>query len=198
MRLPAAIAQLVKWTEPGSTRYPLSGVRIGRSSGKCFAEATDGRRLALLEWEDKGGAVDCIADGKPLAKAIRAAGRNKPSSIDMLGVDSAVVNGANVPLIPGQWPQSEDLFAEERIGQQTASFSAQQLRDLAKRTPVKIGEATVLLNVKYLEDLADAMDAADAPVATFKASDAQSQVLAECVSQRGTNLTAVIMPMASD
>jgi DNA polymerase III sliding clamp (beta) subunit (PCNA family) len=198
MRLPKAIAKLVKWADPESSRYALGGVRIGRSAGKCFAEATDGRRLALVEWEDKGPDVDAILNGKELGKALRQAGRKPPYHMDDAVNGVARVNGAEVTTVEGRWPKTEDLFAEERIGSQAASFTAQQLRELARRTAVKIGDTTVLLNVQYLEDLADAMDAADAGVATFKATDDRSQVVAECESVSGANLTAVLMPMAAD
>jgi hypothetical protein len=198
MRLPKAVAKLVKWVDPESCRYALGGVRIGRAGGKCFAEATDGRRLGLVEWEDKGPDVDAILEGKELGKALRQAGCKPPFHMDDSVNGVAKVNGAEVRTVEGRWPKTEELFAADRVGSQTASFTAQQLRDLARRTAVKIGETTVLLSVQYLEDLADAMDAADAGFATFKASDERSQVLAECESVSGANLTAVLMPMAAD
>lgn len=197
MKLPAAITQLVKWTDKESSRYPLSGVRIGRQSGQCFAEATDGRRLALLEWKEPGAAVDGIVAGKGLAKAVRSQKKQVPSSIDFTSTKEACVNGIAVDLVDGQWPKSEDLFDPSRRGQHTQKFTSAGLRQLARRTAVKVGETSVLLDVSFLSDLADAMDACKCGSVTLTASDGQSQVLCEGDSE-AVQLTAVLMPMAAD
>jgi hypothetical protein len=213
MKLPTAITKLVNWTDRDASRYALGGVRIGRSSGQCFAEATDGRRLALVEWTEKGGEFDAILSGRELGKAARASKRQKPEVtekvertpmvIDPFGHKSqaptatVAVNGQPVPVVEGRWPKTEELFDPSRKGTQTAKFSSAGLRNLARRTPVKVGETTVLLDVNYLNDLADAMDACNCGTVTMHASDEGSQVLCEGDSE-AVRLAAILMPMAAD
>lgn len=196
MKLPKQIVHATKWTEKDSTRYALGGVRVGCSSGQCFAEATDGRRLVLLEWKDNAEPVDCILQGRALGTAVRAA-KTKDSSMRIdAPVQAAIVNGTAVPLVEGRWPKSEELFREENIGSETGTFTPDQLRHLASRVPVKIGGATVLLSTKYLEDLADAAEAVGPGAVTLKAKDETSQVVCEHQG-KGLTMTAVIMPMAA-
>lgn len=204
MKLPKQIVHATKWTEKDSTRYALGGVRVGCSSGQCFAEATDGRRLVLLEWKDDAEPVDCILQGRALGTAVRAA-KTKDSSMRIDAqpgghalprIQSAIVNGTAVPLVEGRWPKSEELFREENIGSETGTFTPDQLRHLASRVPVKIGGATVLISTKYLEDLADAAEAVGPGAVTLKAKDETSQVFCEHQG-RGLTMTAIIMPMAA-
>ena len=168
MKLPKAITQLVKWTDKESSRYALSGVRIGRQSGQCFAEATDGRRLALLEWKEKGGEFDAILSGKEFTKAAKASKTSQASLAESIVRPNVVINPSTVvsdlppltvevnkipvPLVDGRWPKSEDLFDESRRGQHTQNFTSAGLRELARRTEVKVGEASVLLDVTFLSD----------------------------------------------
>lgn len=198
MRLPKQIIHATKWADPASVRYPIDGVRIGCRSGHAFAEATDGRRLVLLEWEDKAEDVDVILSSKQLGKAVRAA-KAKDSRLccDDASALSAQVNGEPVQLNPGTWPNSEQLFAPENIGTETAEYTPARLREIASRVPVQIGEVTVLLNPQYLRDLADAAEAVGYGTVTMRAKDPQSQVVCERFAP-GLTMTAVIMPVAAD
>lgn len=198
MRLPKQIVHATKWVEKDSCRYAIGGVRVGCRDGYAFAEATDGRRLVLLEWEDKSEPVDVILSSKELGKAVRSA---KAKDSRLSGTDicalSAKVNDDAVPVIEGKWPESERLFAPENIGTETAEFTPARLREIASRVPVQIGEVTVLLNPQYLRDLADAAEAVGDGTVTMRAKDPQSQVVCERFAP-GLTMTAVIMPVAAD
>lgn len=197
MRLPKQIVHATKWVEKDSCRYAIGGVRVGCRDGYAFAEATDGRRLVLLEWEDKSEPVDVILSSKELGKAVRSA-KAKDSSMRVdAPVAAAIVNGEAVPMTAGVWPESERLFAPENIGTETAEFTPAKLRQIASRVPVQIGEVTVLLNPQYLRDLADAAEAVGDGTVTMRAKDPQSQVVCERFAP-GLTMTAVIMPVAAD
>lgn len=197
MRLPRQIVHATKWVDADSSRYALGGVRVGCDSGQCFAEATDGRRLVLLEWKDDADPVDVILSGKELGKAVRAAKAKDSELVPSVDPTVGQVNGTCVPVIDGRWPRSEDLFEEDRIGSETAEFTPERIREIASRVPVKIGGVTVLLSTRYLCDLADAAEAMGDGTVTLRAKDEQSQVVCEKAG-KGVSLTAVIMPMAAD
>jgi hypothetical protein len=197
MRLPKQIVHTTKWADPASVRYALGGVRVGCRGGNAFAEATDGRRLVLLEWKDKAEDVDVILSSKELGTAVRAA-KTKDSRFDRTNSTlAAMVNERAVHVIDGMWPKSEDLFREENIGTNTAEFTPARLREIASRVPVDIGGVTVLLNPQYLRDLADAAEAVGDGTVTMRAKDPQSQVVCERFAP-GLTMTAVIMPVAAD
>lgn len=200
MRLPKQIVHATKWVEKDSCRYAIGGVRVGCRGGNAFAEATDGRRLVLLEWKDKAEDVDVILSSKELGKAVRAA-KAKDSRLqtyDPPQVPRTVgVNEDQVPVIGGKWPESERLFAPENIGTATAEFTPARLREIASRVPVDIGGVTVLMNPQYLRDLADAAEAVGPGTVTMRAKDPQSQVVCERFAP-GLTMTAVIMPVAAD
>jgi hypothetical protein len=196
MRLPKQIVHTTKWVEKDACRYAIGGVRVGCFGGHAFAEATDGRRLVLLEWKDKAEDVDVILSSKELGTAVRAA-KSRDSHLERTASNlAAKVNEKAVHLIGGRWPNSEQLFAPENIGTETAEYTPARLREIASRVPVKIGDVTVLLNTQYLRDLADAAEAVGDGAVTLRAKDAQSQVVCEREG-RGVNLTAVIMPVAA-
>lgn len=209
MRLPKQIVHTTKWTDRDSSRYALGGVRVGCRSGQCFAEATDGRRLVLLEWKDAADPVDCIMSGRELGTAVRKA-KAKDSKLtvvdDALRINpfgpppprpAAVVNGERVPLLAGNWPKSEELFDEKNIGPESSDYTPDQLRQLASRVPVKIGGTTVMLSTKFLCDLADTAEAVGPGSVTLRAKDAISQVVCER-NAPGLSMTAIIMPVAAD
>lgn len=196
MRLPKQIVQATKWVDKDSCRYALGGVRVGCFGGQAFAEATDGRRLVLLEWKDKSEPVDVILSCKELGKAVRAA-KTKDSVMVGANKTHANVNGDQVPVIDGMWPKSEELFREQNIGTNTAEFTPARLREIASRVPVDIGGVTVLLNPQYLRDLADAAESVGDGTVTMRAKDPQSQVVCERFAP-GLTMTAVIMPVAAD
>lgn len=52
MRIPKSISSIASVCEPGSARYALAGVQIGRENKKPFAVATDGRRLIHVTWQE--------------------------------------------------------------------------------------------------------------------------------------------------
>ena len=197
MRLPKQIVHATKWVEKDSCRYAIGGVRVGCRGGNAFAEATDGRRLVLLEWKDKAEDVDVILSSKELGTAVRAA-KSRDSRFDRTNSAlAAMVNEKAVHVIDGTWPKSEDLFREENIGTATAEFTPARLREIASRVPVDIGGVTVLLNPQYLRDLADAAEAVGPGTVTMRAKDPQSQVVCERFAPVLT-MTAVIMPVAAD
>lgn len=199
MKLHRAVQNLCKWTDTGDSRYALSGVRIWRMAGRAYAEATDGRRFARLEWGSDGGAfTPKIIDGKGLAKAMRAV--PKKQAVDMADYPNGVANvsGAEVPTIDGRYPQTDDLLEPSRIGSQSCDMTPQRLRELANHTLLKVGDQAVLLDSRYLMDLADQAEAVGAATVTVKVSDPQSQVFCEGVGEGGVNMTAVIMPLAAD
>lgn len=195
MRLPKQIVHTTKWTDRDSSRYALGGVRVGCRSGQCFAEATDGRRLVLLEWKDAADPVDCIMSGRELGTAVRKA--KARDSAAAVTESAAVVNGVKVPLIEGRWPKSEELFDEKNIGPESSDYTPDQLRQLASRVPVKIGGTTVMLSTKFLCDLADTAEAVGPGSVTLRAKDAISQVVCER-NAPGLSMTAIIMPVAAD
>ena len=199
MKLPRAVQNLCKWTDTEASRYALSGVRIWRMAGRAYAEATDGRRFARLEWESEGGAfTPKIIDGKGLAKAMRAV--PKKQAVDMADYPNGVanVNGAEVPTIDGRYPKTDDLLEPERIGTVLQQFTPARLRELANHTLLKVGSQSVLVDSRYLVDLADQAEAVGAGTVTVKVSDPQSQVVCEGEGKGGVNMTAVIMPLAAD
>lgn len=199
MKLPRAVQNLCKWTDTDASRYALSGVRIWRMAGRAYAEATDGRRFSRLAWEDAGGAfTPKIIDGKGLAKAMRAV--PKKQAVDMADYPNGVahVNGAEVPTIDGRFPKTDDLLEPRRIGDTLQQFTPARLREVANHTLLKVGSRAVLLNSKYLLDLADAADAAGAETVIVRVSDPQSQVVCEGEGKDGVTMTAVIMPLAAD
>lgn len=198
MNIPRAIEKVVKWCGREASRYTLACVRLGRRSGKCYAEATDGRRLVLLEWDEKGDDLDCILDGKELAKACRAVKGRRPIPMADNPNGTAHVGASQLQTIDGRWPTTEELFYAERIGNLTQDFTPQRLRELANQTRLKVGGQEVLVNSQYLVDLADQADAVGAGTVTVKVSDPQSQVVCEGEGKGGVNMTAVIMPLAAD
>lgn len=197
MRLPKQIVHTTKWVEKDSCRYAIGGVRVGCFGGHAFAEATDGRRLVLLEWKAKAEDVDVILSAKELGTAVRAA-KARDSRFDRTdSALAAMVNEKAVHVIDGVWPESERLFAPENIGTETAEYTPARLREIASRVPVQIGEVTVLMNPQYLRDLADAAESVGDGAVTLRAKDDRSQVVCE-QEGKGVNLTAVIMPVAAD
>lgn len=199
MKLHRAVQNLCKWADNESSRYALGGVRIWRMAGRAYAEATDGRRFSRLEWESEGGAfTPKIIDGKGLAKAMRAV--PKKQAVEMADYPNGVANvsGVDVPTIDGRYPQTDDLLEPQRIGTVTQKFTPDRLRELANQTLLKVGSQSVLLNSKYLLDLADQAEAVGAGTVTVKVSDPQSQVVCEGEGKGGVNMTAVIMPLAAD
>lgn len=197
MILPRAIEKVAKWATPEASRYALGGVRIGRRAGACFAEATDGRRLALLEWKDKGEDLDTIVEGKALGKACRDVPKHRNVLMGDKPNGFAEVGDTKVPTVEGKWPQSEKLFEESAIGDQSVTVSVERLRELANMVTIKVGTVSVLLNAKFLLDLADTAKAVGADGLRIRAKDAQSQVVFDC-KDKNVDLTAIIMPMAAD
>lgn len=199
MKLPRAVQNLCKWTDTEASCYALSGVRIWRMAGRAYAEATDGRRFARLEWESDGGAfTPSIIDGKGLAKAMRAV--PKKQAVDMADYPNGVahVNGAEVPTIDGRYPKTDDLLEPARIGPTSGQYSVERLRQLARQVRLKVGDQEILLDARYLTDLADQAEAVGAESVTVKVSDPMSQVFCEGEGKDGVTMTAVIMPLAAD
>lgn len=199
MKLPRAVQNLCKWVDAEQSRYALSGVRIWRMAGRAYAEATDGRRFARLEWEDAGGAfTPSIIDGKGLARAIKAV--PKRQAVDMADYPNGVanVNGAEVPTIDGRYPKTDELLTPEKIGSTTGKYTVERIRQLARQVRVKVGDQELLLDARYLADLADQAEAVGAEWVDFKVSDPQSQVVCEGEGKDGVTMTAVIMPLAAD
>lgn len=197
MILPRAIEKVTKWSDPESSRYALGGVRIGRRAGSCFAEATDGRRLCLLEWKDKGKDLDTIVEGKALGKACRDVPKHRGILMGDEPNGFAEVGDTKVPTVEGRWPKTEDLFTETAIGDQEMTVSVERLRELANIVTLQVGNVSVRLNAKFLTDLADTAKAVGADGLRIRAKNAQSQVVFDC-KDRNTELTAVIMPMVAD
>jgi len=52
MRIPVNVFRLADVCKDDSSRYQLDCIRILRRNGQCRAEATDGRRLVVVEWDE--------------------------------------------------------------------------------------------------------------------------------------------------
>jgi DNA polymerase III sliding clamp (beta) subunit (PCNA family) len=196
MILPRSLAKVTTWADPESSRYALGGVRIGRQKDKCFAEATDGRRLVLLEWKDKGPETDAILDGKKLGRACRAVKRGQVVMAESPnGV--AHVGDMAVPTIQGRWPRTEDVLDPAKVGSEEATFTVERLLQLANMIDLKVGDTTVKLNATFVRELAETAKAVGSDKVRIRASDAQSAVTCDC-AHGNVEMTAVIMPMAAD
>lgn len=196
MILPKCIDKVTKWSDPDASRYALGGVRIGRQSDKCFAEATDGRRLVLLEWKDKGPNTDAILEARPFAKACRAVKRGPIVLADNPnGV--AKVGGADVPTVQGRWPKTEEVLDPAKVGAEESTFTVERLVELANMIDLKVGNTTIKMNATFVRELAETAKSVGAASVRVRASDAQSAVTCDC-THGNVEMTAVIMPMAAD
>jgi hypothetical protein len=141
MYLPKCISTLTKFVDACSSRFPLAGVHIKRTHGNwVMAEATDGRALARVQWNDAESnpnatpAVDkfeTVISGSDLCKAAKAAAATvgKKESRAMLATHPVhleeAIEGDNVtisapfrqtqqqvPVCQGKYPNTDDVFTK--------------------------------------------------------------------------------------
>jgi hypothetical protein len=197
MNIPRAIEKVAAWTETEYSRYTLNGVRIRRQAGKCVAEATDGRRLVLLEWKEQGPDLDVIVDGNDLAKACKTVPKKQPVPMGDKPKEVATFGTAEVPRLRGEWPQTETVLGEDKAGPVSQVFTVKRLKELAGLVHLKVGEQTVILSSKFVRDLADAATAVGSEELRIRVTDPLSQVTCDCEAN-GVGMKAVLMPIEAD
>ena len=204
MYLPKCISTLTKFVDDCSSRFSLAGVHIKRTHGNyVMAEATDGRALARIEWQDAESnpnatpAVDkfeTVISGSDLCKAAKAAAGTvgKKESRAMLATHpihlEEAIEGDNVtisapfrqtqqqvPVCQGRYPKTDDVFTD---------------LPLANRTTVRV-------RCEYLKAMCDLAVSMGSDWIDLKVLGASDTVIVETRTGQG-ELRGLICPIAAD
>jgi hypothetical protein len=206
MYLPKCISTLTKFVDDCSSRFSLAGVHIKRTHGNwCMAEATDGRALARVQWEDDENnpnrgevfiSYETVLSGSDLCKAAKAAaatiGKREsrgslathPVHLDETTgeVEGNVTISApfrqtqqQVPVCQGRYPKTDDVFTA---------------LPLADRTTVRV-------RCEYLKAMCDLAVSMGSEWVDLKFLGAADTVIVETRTGQG-ELHGLICPIAAD
>jgi hypothetical protein len=211
MHVPNAIYSLPKWTGTACRQYPwMNCVRLKCDGTVAFAESTDGRRLARISWSFTGPESEYFLPAKPLSKTLRAAGMTKDGyhaslngKVTIYGKNSGLETA--VCTEPGRWPKTEDvLYPPESSRMDTVD--AYWLRNVARAKlaeggsppsmTMQVGPVSVLLDAKYVRDMAETAIQCGFDELQVYATDQHSGVHFQAMND--VRFDSVIMPLAQD
>lgn len=139
LAIPRNVLALAGVAHPEKTRYAMNGIMLERVGRECRAVATDGKRLAIVEWTDttEGGGGD-VARVLPCDLATKAAKAAKAAKV---GEVEASLNGraelkirddsVSGDVVEGHFPPYRDVLKGERE-EIVVGINASLLEGLAK------------------------------------------------------------------
>lgn len=196
--VPRSIAELATHTDSESIRYALGGIELSSTAIHTTAVATDGRRLAVVQWRTDRDRSDVDNGTKPTivdAKTIKAIGKKRPC---------ITARGKN--------PQSDRacIVASDNRLTVEAGPTTTETKPLLGRYPkwrdvLPIQDHTVIaIDVGFLEQACALLrktifDATDERLAYLCVKDSKSPVFLTAENaEREQTAEIVIMPMNMD
>ncbi len=126
MNLPLAVLKLARICDEDYTRYALGNVMLSVADGKCAAVATDGRQMAVLEWDDDVENREVLIP----AEVLRNIERDQSPKVLSINVCELFADGTRIAFSPtvGRFPRWQDCVPTVSP---TRDFNATFMRNMA-------------------------------------------------------------------